>query len=188
MSVLQNQTKPILLPLILGEKTTLFRKDQSALATWITMFAIVAEFKSKSERWVAVSGEQRLWFEAHKMPPKHWKIWIGYFKRQTLKGVYFHNVLPIFPKVGMGPTTEDGYPLPNTQTTSIAVGNLYAHLISTDGPGIVERQRITTAPVIQLWPITKSPIVWPRISLTDEEVEKISMAFIRGAERRAGLK
>jgi hypothetical protein len=101
-------------------------------------------------------------------------------------GIYFHNVLPVHKQLSDERTTADGYPLPNTQTTSMVVGKLYAHMISTVGLGIVERQRITTAPVVQLWPIGKSPLRWPHISSTDDQVEQISMAFIRGGTSVAG--
>ena len=185
MSILQNEAKPILLPLVLGEPRTLFRKDQTILAAWMSMFAMVAEFRSKTERRVAVTPDQRRYLMDHRHPPAHWKIWIGHFQRAQLKGVYFHNVLPIHKVLGEEPTTADGYPLPNTQTTSMVAGKLFAHMISSAGPGIVERQRITTAPVVQLWPIKRSPLGQLRTSLTDDEVEKISMAFFRGAERRA---
>jgi hypothetical protein len=186
MSVLQNEAKPILLPLVLGEAHTLYRKHQKILAAWMAMFAMVAEFRSKTERRIAISPVQRRYLMDLRRPPAHWKIWIGYFEREQLKGVYFHNVLPIHKRLGNEPTTANGYPLPNTQTTSIVVGKLYAHMISAAGPGIVNRQRITTAPVVQLWPIAKSPLKWPRRpSLTDAEVEQLSMAFFRGAERRA---
>jgi hypothetical protein len=46
MSVLQNDAKPILLPLVLGEERTLFRKHQALLAAWMAMFAMVTEFKA----------------------------------------------------------------------------------------------------------------------------------------------
>ena len=183
MSRLQNETKPILLPMVLGETTTLNRKQLETLGAWVTMFSMVAEFKSDDVRRIAISAEQRGRFMEHRKPPPEFKIWIGSYDRQLLKGVYFHNVLP----VGDVPKTADGYPLPNTQTTSMTAGKFYAHLISSTQRGIVRKQRISTAPVLQLWPIENSLIDWPPRSLNDDEVEGISMAFIRGAERRAGL-
>ena len=71
------------------ETRTLFRKDQTILAAWMSMFAMVAEFRSKTERRIAVSAEQRRYLMDQRRPPAHWKIWIGHFQREQLEGVYF---------------------------------------------------------------------------------------------------
>jgi hypothetical protein len=120
MSILQNDVKSILVPLLKGEKATLFKKPQATLASWIAMFTMVAEFQS-----------------------------IGYHERQNWRLVYAHNTLPVSTGSGSIHHSDDGS-LPNTQTTTFVVGKLYVHVLSTAVRGVINRQRIQVPGVAQL--------------------------------------
>ena len=171
MSVLQNEAKPILVPLLKGEKTILHRKAQSILAAWIAMFTMVAEFQSRTPRKVAISPAHRRHLMDRRMVPSDWKIWIGYYERQSWPAVYVHNALPVSSESSSINHTEDGFPLPNTQTTSFVLGKLYIHAISTAVRGGINRQRVQAPGIVQLWPIKASPTGWSRIPLSDHEAE-----------------
>ncbi len=77
MSRLQTTAKPILLPFILGEWTTLTPTSQRILAAWITMYTMVVE-KSDERVETITSAERRAFkdLEEKRVPPGNWRIWI----------------------------------------------------------------------------------------------------------------
>jgi hypothetical protein len=184
MSRLQSDVKPILVPLLKGERISLHKKAQATLAVWIAMFAVVAEHQSKTPRKVAITAAHRRYLMDNRTVPSDWKIWIGYYESKSWPRVYVHNTLPVSSESTIVHHTEDGFPLPNTQTTTFVIGTLYVHVLSTALRGAINRQRIKLPGVVQLWPFKASPIGWPRSSLADDEAEGVAMAYMRGAVRR----
>jgi len=185
MSVLQSEAKPILVPLLKGERIGLHKKAQATLAAWIAMFTMVAEHQSRTPRKVAITTAHRRYLMDNRTVPSDWKIWIGYYERQSWPRVYVHNTLPVSSEENSINHTEDGFPLPNTQTTTFVVGQLYSHVLSTAVRGGINRQRVQVPGVVQLWPFKASPVGWPRTPMTDEQAEGIAMAYIQGAVRRS---
>jgi hypothetical protein len=116
--------------------------------------------------------------------PSDWRIWIAYYDRQEWPCVYVHNTLPVSEEGDSIHLTDDDFPLPNTQATTIVIGKLYVHALSTAVRGGINRQRVQVPGVVQLWPLKPHFIGWPRRSLTDDEAEGIAMAYIEGAMRR----
>ena len=92
MSKLQEDTKPILTPILKGEATSLHRNAQRQLATWVTMTVMVAEFINQDQ--VAVSSEERQRFFDTVQPPRHWRIWIGRHQRKT-HPLWTHNSMSL---------------------------------------------------------------------------------------------
>lgn len=188
MSVLQSQTKPILVPLLNGEPYSLRRRDQAILATWVTMFAMVAEFRLRSGELAAISEAERKEFMASRLPLKNWKIWIGAIDDETWRGRYVHTTLPVYSASDVEKRTSDGVPIPNTQTTSFVVNKLYVHAISSSVVDL-HRQQISTKIVQRIWPLFTKIIKWPpRYFLDSQDAEWLSMAFFRGPVERAGVK
>jgi hypothetical protein len=187
MSALQNAAKPILVPLLKGERAALFKKAQNTLAAWTAMFTMVAEFQSRTPRRVAIPAAHRRHLMDTRTVPSDWKIWVGCYERQSWPRVYVHNTLPVSSESGSVHQTDDGLPLPNTQTTTFVVGKLYVHVLSTAIRGGINRQRILMSSIAQLWPFKTSPVGWPRTPLTDDEAERIAMTYVRGAEIRSQL-
>jgi hypothetical protein len=92
-----------------------------------------------------------------------------------------HNTLPVTDGADRVHVTDDGFPLPNTQATTFVIGKLYVHALSTAIGGGINRQRVRVPGVVQLWPFKQSPMGWPRRSLTDDEAERIAIAYIERA-------
>ncbi len=89
MSLLDGATKPILRPLILGEKRHLTSEDQKILATWVCLKNMVAEFSdSKTIATSAVEAPDRHlsgrlaneeWFYLKTDRPSNWlKVVVAY--------------------------------------------------------------------------------------------------------------
>jgi hypothetical protein len=181
MSKLQEQTKPILLPLILGQSSFLHRKAQSILSAWIAMFVMVAEFLDKTGTRVAISSEDRLFLRNNLRAPSNMKIWIGYFERVKWKGRWIHVTIPISDEDHAPQRSEFGVDFPNTQTTTFVIGKLYIHVLSSEIISVVRRnemRRGAKALLYRIHPIKTSPLAWPPpMPITDEDADTIASAF-----------
>ena len=183
MSVIQNQTKPILLPLLGGDRLTLRKRDQAILATWVTMFAMVAEFRLRSGDLTAITADERKQFMKTKNPLPNWKIWIGAIDDENWKGRYIHTTLPVYSSNDVVKRTGDDVPVPNTQTTTFVVNKLYVHAISSSVVDI-QVQKISSKLVQQIWPLLSKTVKWPPRLLSPADASWISTAFFEGATKR----
>lgn len=188
MSRLQAQTKPILIRLLSGERYSLRKREQAMLATWITMFTMVAEYRLRPGELAAVTTEERKLFMETKRPLSNWKIWIGTIDDDSWRGRYVHTTLPVYESTDPEKRSAAGVLIPNTQTTTFVVGKLYVHVISSSVIE-VEKQKISARLVERIWPLITKTIKWPLRPLVPAEAEWISMAFFRSVvdrERRLG--
>lgn len=80
MSRLQEQARPFLVPMLIGETTSLHRRSQTTLAAWITVMVMVSEFVDRD--MVAVSQAERAFVHERQKAPNHWRIWIGAHERK----------------------------------------------------------------------------------------------------------
>jgi hypothetical protein len=84
---------------------------------------------------------------------------------------------------------------PNSQMTTLVVGQLYIHAFSCPFPSIVTQTETIPAAgykkVAQIWPAREHFIAWPMDSLTDREADEIPGAIANrfdAAERAARAK
>jgi hypothetical protein len=190
MSRLQSATKPILLPLIAGEKIVLPRNDMTTLAAWIAMFTMVAEFMDKSGVRIGIPYSDRQWLKAHKTPPpKNWKIWIALYAPEDepikWQGLWVHNTIPIRGEEDIPKTSDLGIDFPNTQCTTFVIGKLYVHVFSSMITRIIRKQDMRgegKMVIPRLWPIRSSPLAWPPVrSITGKEADGVASAVIKRA-------
>lgn len=87
MSQLQQRTKPILLPLLLGQRVIVSRKQQSVLAAWVTMYAMVCEFAFPET--VAIPQSERDVFMKGHCALRPWRIWAAPYGENTFVGRHF---------------------------------------------------------------------------------------------------
>lgn len=193
MSDLQKATKPILIPLMRGERYLLTRKAQRTLAAWIAMFTMVAEYMTKDPTKVGASFADRKYLKEHLTVPPNWKVWIANYEGgQILKGFWVHTVLPISGEEDTPQRHQSGVDLPNTQSTTAIFDKLYAHVLSSRISQVVRKQDMHGGGkkiIPRVWPFQRSPIAWPPEPLPDKQALGIAMAFAEEArenrQRRA---
>lgn len=188
MKDIQDAAKPIVVPMIGGQRVPLRRPEQRTLAAWIAMSVMCSEFGK--DQLQAISPADRETLYRHKVPPKrNWQIWLGRYQRKVSANEWDHRALLILPakKVSDG-ATPDGR-THNTQSTTYTVGELFIHVVSSDWAKCISNFRVVQdRHLVRLWPRNGSPVVWPpaRI-LSDEEAARIAAGFFDGL-RRAGTR
>lgn len=85
----------------------------------------------------SIPFKDRDYLRLYREPPREWRIWIGRYLRGRWKGYWIHHSVPITENI---PEELDApVPLPNTQTTTFIVGQLFVHAMSSALPDITEK-------------------------------------------------
>ena len=180
LSGLEKRTKPLLLMLIHGMPFTLGRDAQITLATWVAKTVMAAEFVDPTK--VAVPPEDRASLMRNLIPPERgWWIWMaGSQGVEWLTGIHHFSA-----RMNVTPVDLETPDIVNLQSTTIGIGRLLIHAISTSVPGhsfaLSNPDRSDLRPI---WPHPTDPIGWPRLRLlTDNDINVITTNLPRAIER-----
>lgn len=163
MGTLQEKAKSILAPMLNGQSVRMYRKQQTILGAWVTMFVMTSEFLARD--WTSISADERAWFKDKQRPPIHWRIWIGQREPYETSARWFHRTVT-FLKDESEATPAGTVPDSNTQTSTVLLGDhIVIHVMSSlVARGIIKRWQ--HPPNIdemlqQIWPITFRQLIWP---------------------------
>jgi hypothetical protein len=125
MNDLQKAARPFLGPMLVGQKTNLHRKAQTALAAWAAMTVICGEYINPD--MTAVSAEDRRYLYDNHCAPPHWRIWLARAQRQRLGSLWFHSGVPVSrdPTETVPPGTM---PDSNSQASTILFGQIFSFI------------------------------------------------------------
>jgi hypothetical protein len=184
LSQIQNDAKPILIPLFEGAKITLDPSAQQLVATWIAMATMTGEFLSQDEARVAVPQSDRTWLMEKRSPPPGWCIWIGHYPRLENPTQWVKASFPVLDANELPDTITDRDLAPTLQTTAFSVGNLFAFAMSCHFPEIPRGWDWRTAPTARdllqlIWPTNPTAIDWPPLPMSDDDASSFSTAVIR---------
>jgi hypothetical protein len=174
MSIIEDATKPYLIPLIRGEATLLDWRARQMLTDWITLKLFIAEFNTPGDQ---IYGRyDREYFMGWRVIPEYIRIWIGKHS-SPLKwktGIFRQSA-------GLAPA---GVPLPprprpiNAQTLTLGIGELLIHLTATSFAAtysILDTLGGDTPRCRLLWPIGGHNIRWPPFStITEADADQIA--------------
>lgn len=171
MSRLEEEAKPILLPLLEAQSLFLSAQPQLTLARWIALKVMVAEFYWPEH--VVVTAEQRSRFMSHGTIPTNMNIKIACCGEGDMR-----VFLSVQSSAAGQPAGSDKRTL---QATTIGFGHLLSHVVvSTLGGFDPDQLAPFVVPVRQLWPPDESAIVWPLQRITAEQASIV-------AQRLAGI-
>ncbi len=166
MSKIESASKLATTRLMRGEPLILDRVHQMLVATLLCLIAVRNEFSALAAR--GVSEGERTWLRTKLTPPWNWQIWIARY-RSLRPNEHWCLHLPMH--IASTPTAETGPDKCNTQTTTLAIGQLSAHLFSSteliDFPGY---QGIH---LCKIWPPGDWFIEWRCVPAYDEPTLKV---------------
>ncbi len=189
MSQLQERIKPILVPLLKGESVRLRRSAQIALATWSTMFAMVAEYVFP-DSVVSPPRELRL-FKDNQHPLDNWQFWIGRYVRGRWVPHAVRNLLAFIPAKQFTQREREGLIPFNTQELTFTVGQLYIRAFSSSLPRIKKPWVIPKEcgdAMVRIWPLDADKVRWPPSrTLDDREAEIVANWTLNLSRHITGL-
>lgn len=177
LSKLEERTKPLLSTLVPGQPVNIGPAEQLLLATWAVKTVMTAEFIEPNE--IAIPQDHRtLLRKTLTPPPSGWWVWIaGYRGIKWITGLYHFaarlNVPPIDPETAH---------IKNIQSTTIGLGRLLIHAISTTVPGYsFALDKPNVSDLKPVWPINTAVTTWPPTRLVDDN----DVDFIKSNLERA---
>jgi hypothetical protein len=152
MSVLQNNAKPFLEPLLRGDWPELDADAISAVCRWVKMVVISLEFAHPET--VAIPEEERLAFSRTQEIGDNWQILLGRNSEPHRTGAFWHRGSAL-----ADAPARDQQLTCNVQTTTFYFGRMVVHAIS--GPSKYMPDADVYARDLgfrAVWPL---PDVWP---------------------------
>jgi hypothetical protein len=170
MSVIENDAKRVVLPMLLGQSLFLEESAQRLLARWIALKVMVID-QSRPNHAVIGSQERKAFMERGIMPD-HLHIELARCGASPWDLAMARRTANLFP---MEKRPEDLVGGQNVQTTTFGIGQLVVHCIAraADAADLVELATFSK-PLIKLWPLTGSALIWPPKPLTAEEVHRVA--------------
>ena len=157
MSALEERTKPMLLPVIGGQRHRLPLEAQELLATWAAKTVMIAEHVRPHKD--GISQTDRTFLKDRLKPADNWYVWIA-----TYSGSSWRN-LTIYQSRGhlqKSPVGGPGVIKHYIQATTFGVGHLLVLVVNTS----CEEVRIALSGrdwngLLQIWPAGRRSILWP---------------------------
>ncbi|HWD50587.1 MAG TPA: hypothetical protein VG309_11710, partial [Rhizomicrobium sp.] len=127
-----NDAKPLVEILMNGAPTSLNFWEQTKIKTWFALSAMTGDFVGDGSG--AIPQEDRDYIRLNGRPRKIWRTWLGRFKRSQSK-LYFRASRLNVSREGepeIRSPEAHGAIIPNTQTFTMAVGELYITMLRSE--------------------------------------------------------
>jgi hypothetical protein len=194
MKAIEDRVRPILIPIILGNDVRIWAADQSIIATWATLKAIVAEYDDQTP--VTVHHAQRRYIMKHGLPPaKGWSVWIGYFEKTSWIPEWVSRPMLLLPDGVVAKRRSREATYFNSCASTQIIGKLFVHVIHSPHPRLFDRFtfNLPQGALFRIWPPSEVSIKWPAPPLNDFAAEIASeavgkMVLEAGRRRLAGEK
>jgi hypothetical protein len=170
MSVIENDAKRVVLPMLLGQSLFLEESAQRLLARWIALKVMVVD-QSRPHHAVIGSQERKAFMEQGTMTD-HLHIELARCGASPWNLAMARRTANLFP---MEKRREDLVGGQNVQTTTFGIGQLVVHCIARAADAVNLVKMIAfSKPLIKLWPLTGSALIWPPKPLTAGEVHQVA--------------
>ena len=168
MRNLEDRVRPIIEPVLRGERVRLSEGDQKVIATWAILKVMVMHHRF-------VHHTQRKQMRAKSEPPRRWNVWIANYGGRTTDGHWLVRPLGLDPPGSRRRPNRTGA-VPNAHATTQIINNLLVHVVKLpmDDFGVNWKWKDHAgAPlrgtVLRIWPPTGHSIIWPQKALTARE-------------------
>jgi hypothetical protein len=163
----EDSTKEFLIPLINGDFFTLTGEHQAKFALWLAIACIVWEYTDPPTQ--AIPKEDRDFIYEKRKPPPNWSMWVGNYKGNDWKNRYRHHGGYVVPRELFAERDIVGPNAPNSQTSSLQIGELFMHVSSSTVPTAWQFDHGVDFPgMLRLWPLKPRPIQWPNLTTLDD--------------------
>jgi hypothetical protein len=177
MSQIQEDVKPVIVDLFQGKRFEIFRRPRRLISSWAAMSTIAAD--ATSERFAVVSEEERKEFFRNRLPPEHWRIWIGLCSDNIKAPNYRHyssELLSNKDRHRSGSISEAA----TIQATTYRIRRLAVHVMTSSneaGREVIRKWkwRRFRPYLTRIWPVTHATVTWPPShELTEADVETVA--------------
>lgn len=173
------------------EPTRLSEKDQTTIAIWFAIKAIVQEYEAEGDRIAHHTQRRRLWMQ-RRLPEKTWRVWIGRYDGATPEALWVSYPFQLVPDTVAKRRKTANVAYYNSQVVSYVLGKLFILLIRSPDEVFIRmwRHPRSSGTLRQIWPPTGYSFLWPFQPLTDAQAQSATMSvrdfLVRSARKHAG--
>lgn len=181
MREIENHARPILIPLMNGNRIRLSPDQQKIIAGWAALKAMVAEYEPTS-RVTTPQTDRNHMMATGEAPEPGWGIWIGHYERVSWPGHLGAVPFVFWPEderahlLGV-PTTDF-----NGQSSFQVVKKLFIQIVRCRMPELVEKWRFdarASAVLRKIWPNSGYSFNWPPPTMSDRDADYVANALPR---------
>lgn len=172
MSRLEESTRLVLAPLVLGEDIGVSREYSACIAAWVQKTALVSMLVSSAEERASGYGlpvsEYRALYERQKVPEplSESQVWIG-----RCSGEHGRSAIGVVPLV----VATDDMPepaWPHAYATTVILGQLVLHAVRFTTPSLVLKVSMEGG-LVQLWPEGPGSVYRTRATVEDDVLRAV---------------
>jgi len=168
-----------------GESCRIFPADQTRIAAWAALKAMVAEWTIRGH--ATTHHMHRKYLMRHRLPPKKGLgVWIGHFITDKSKRERYYPLWEAHPYLLLSdnlavrrPYREA--PFFNSQSSTQVIGQLFIHVLRSPMPDLIPRWKFAMpngGTLFRIWPPTQVSIAWPGKTMSDMDAAYTSNAFM----------
>jgi hypothetical protein len=181
MSRLENETKTILAPLILGQRRSLTRKDQEVVARWLRLKSLFFDLNDPGHR--IFTSEDFEEFFRHPDASSVWGAWLGRYDAAVSLDQSMHVRAPILTsRPYEGRPAESPYALQLTLVFGrLVLQSVVIAKAASSYPDVL-KMAASSPHALAIWPIVHSEANWPPpLPLTERNIEQFAAVNTPGA-------
>lgn len=165
MSQLEEDTKPVLVKLMKGDKLKLQKADQRLLSRWIAMKVITGEHAEKGLH--VTQKDDRLSLKEKGIIPEYFAIYISTHATDAASG--WLRISNTISTSISGPNPPLRGLKRNTQSVAIICGKVFIYVFATREKGIESAKFIKMNSLECIHPMDNSELTWPTKKQTSQE-------------------
>lgn len=172
MSVVESETKSILLKMINGPKCKLSQAELEKLSFWITLKIVTAEHADKKEKLLVTPFEERHAMMVERKIPPHFNIYVGGHSTGQNSAWLRHSWTMAFSPEGPIPALAGRER--NSQAISFIIGPIFIYVLQARLLGFVPEQHFKFGKLKRIWPSKMHFLKWPQKRLKRIETDIIA--------------
>jgi hypothetical protein len=165
MATLEDDVRPIIVPMITGSKTTLTKYSMNTLLKWVVLKAIIIDQLFNHEGPIIRQFERTTFFQTREVPP-WFQVWIGSHNCETWKHGIARSTIAL--KTLPGPDGRIDRSK-NVQMITFGFGHLLMQIYTTTTNQGFYISVDTIGKLMPIWPQRPRMIHWPLPLLTDAQ-------------------
>lgn len=187
MKAIEDEAKPAMTPLIVGEEIRLLPTHQRIVATWAVLKNMIANHRSIPREHLDI-----MWRD-HAPPPEGWGVWIGHFERMNWKPEWLTRLFTVLPDGEYAARPSPDVDFSNGSATTMVLNKLLIHV--GHGPDVhfghrwEQFERPNGQPVrglFRIWPaVRETSVRWPSRALSDSDADAVANDLISRIARIA---
>jgi hypothetical protein len=170
MGAIEEAAKPILTPLIKGQRIVLTRQMRLKLIQWIVLKLLVAEHSQQAGYEAAPIYNQadRDAFMSHRKTPDFLRVYLGRHKSITWGTGYHRRASGLGFDTPSLPPPKNSTAVRNVQATTWGIGSLLIYISGVTDAAVAGEILFVKDPALRrLWPLISSDLRWPPAAIVD---------------------